>query len=96
MLQVPYSNALEKQGTVCIKMTTNKVLCFSIGLYTVFSGRKFSKISFQAMNKSGEGLIEMRKMEASLEISRDLSRNQRITYLPNTNGGMLLNMGIDR
>jgi len=50
----------------------------------------------EAMNKSGEGLIEMRKMEASLEISRDLSRNQRITYLPNTNGGMLLNMGIDR
>ena len=48
------------------------------------------------MNKSGEGLIEMRKMEASLEISRDLSRNQRVTYLPNTNGGMLLNMGIDR
>jgi len=49
-----------------------------------------------AMNECGEGLIEMRKMEASLEISRDLSRNQRVTYLPSTNGGMLLNMGIDR
>jgi len=49
-----------------------------------------------AMNECGEGLIELRKLEASLEISRDLSRNQRITYLPNQNQGMLLNLGIDR
>ena len=48
------------------------------------------------MNDCGDGLIEMRKLEASLEISRDLSRNQRVTYLPNTGNGMLLNMGIDR
>jgi len=49
-----------------------------------------------AMNECGEGLIELRKLEASLEISRDLSRNQRITYLPSQNQGMLLNLGIDR
>jgi len=55
-----------------------------------------AKLIADAMNQSGEGLIEMRKMEASLEISRDLSRNQRVTYLPDTKGGMLLNMGIDR
>ena len=48
------------------------------------------------MNECGEGLVELRKLEASLEISRNLSRNQRVTYLPNQNQGMLLNMGNDR
>jgi len=55
-----------------------------------------AKMVADAMNECGEGLVELRKLEASLEISRDLSRNQRVTYLPNTNQGMLLNMGIDR
>ena len=48
------------------------------------------------MNECGEGLIELRKLEASLEISRDLSRNQRVTYLPNQQQGMFLNLGIDK
>jgi len=55
-----------------------------------------AKLVADAMNECGEGLVELRKLEASLEISRDLSRNQRVTYLPNQNQGMLLNMGIDR
>jgi len=54
-----------------------------------------AKLVADAMNECGEGLIEMRKLEASFEISRDLSRNQRVTYLPNQQG-MLLNMSMDR
>ena len=50
------------------------------------------------MVECGEGLIEMRKLEASMDISGDLSRNPRVTYLPGGAAapGMLLNMGIDR
>ena len=50
------------------------------------------------MNDCGDGLIEMRKLEASMDISADLARNPRITYLPSggSNNGMLLNLGIDK
>ena len=50
------------------------------------------------MVECGDGLIEMRKLEASYDISQDLARNPRITYLPSGQSapGMLLNMGIDR
>jgi len=46
------------------------------------------------MQKSGEGLIEMRKLEAAEEISTNLSRNQRVTYLPSgqNSPGLFLNL----
>ena len=58
----------------------------------------FKQKFFQATVECGEGLIEMRKLEASMDISGDLSRNPRVTYLPGGAAapGMLLNMGIDR
>jgi len=57
-----------------------------------------AKLVSDAMVECGEGLIEMRKLEASMDISGDLSRNPRVTYLPGGAAapGMLLNMGIDR
>lgn len=57
-----------------------------------------AKLVSDAMVECGDGLIEMRKLEASMDISADLARNPRITYLPSgaSSPGMLLNMGIDR
>jgi len=57
-----------------------------------------AKLVSDAMVECGDGLIEMRKLEASYDISHDLARNPRITYLPSgqSSPGMLLNMGIDR
>lgn len=57
-----------------------------------------AKLISDAITESGEGLLEMRKLEASMEISQDLSRNPRVTYLPSgaSSPGMLLNIGIDR
>jgi len=53
-----------------------------------------AKLVSDAMQKSGEGLIEMRKLEAAEEISTNLSRNQRVTYLPSgqNSPGLLLNL----
>jgi len=57
-----------------------------------------AKLVSDAMIECGDGLIEMRKLEASMDISSDLARNPRITYLPSgaSSPGMFLNMGIDR
>jgi len=54
-----------------------------------------AKLVSDAMIECGDGLIEMRKLEASMEISSDLARNPRITYLP-SGGNMLLNLSMDR
>eukprot|EP00127_Corallochytrium_limacisporum_P007492 Clim_evm14s253 gene=Clim_evmTU14s253 len=51
----------------------------------------------KALVESGDGLIELRKIDAAKDIAAVLSRSRNITYLPgNSNGGMLLNMGIDK
>jgi len=44
-----------------------------------------------AMNESGEGLINLRKIEAAKEIAANLARSRGVTYLPNSQG-VLLNM----
>lgn len=53
-----------------------------------------AKLVSDAMQKSGEGLIEMRKLEAAEEISGNLARNQRVTYIPSGQNapGLLLNL----
>jgi len=44
-----------------------------------------------AMAKSGEGLLELRRIEAASDVAKSLSMNPRITYLPGQQG-VLLNM----
>jgi len=44
-----------------------------------------------AMQKSGEGLIQLRKIEAAKEVAGNLSMSRNVTYLPN-NQGVLLNL----
>merc|ERR1711981_493232 len=45
----------------------------------------------QAMDKSGEGLIQLRKIEAAKEVAGSLAMSRGVTYLP-SNQGVLLNM----
>lgn len=44
-----------------------------------------------AINQSGRGLIELRRVETAVEIANTLGRNRNITYIPSTQG-MLLNL----
>ena len=44
-----------------------------------------------AMNESGEGLIQLRKIEAAKDIAQNLARSRGVTYLPSSQG-VLLNM----
>lgn len=47
-----------------------------------------------ALAKHGQGLIEMRRIEAALEIAQKMTRNPNVTYLPSSTGGsnVLLNL----
>eukprot|EP00164_Ancoracysta_twista_P001290 GFYU01001690.1.p2 GENE.GFYU01001690.1~~GFYU01001690.1.p2 ORF type:complete len:277 (+),score=98.36 GFYU01001690.1:161-991(+) len=45
----------------------------------------------QAMQSSGPGLVELRKIEAAREIAETLARSRNITYLPNS-GNVLMNL----
>ncbi|CDF39591.1 prohibitin [Chondrus crispus] len=45
-----------------------------------------------AMSKSGDGLLQLRRIEAAKEISATLSRSRNIVYLPK-GSNVLLNMG---
>ena len=49
----------------------------------------------KAISKSGDGLIQIRKIEASRDIAQTLSGNPNVSYLPGGKGGsqMLLNVG---
>jgi len=44
-----------------------------------------------AMEKAGDGLIQLRKIEAAKEVAQNLALSRNITYLPNSQG-VLLNM----
>jgi len=44
-----------------------------------------------AMDKAGEGLIQLRKIEAAKEVASNLAMSRNITYLPNSQG-VLLNL----
>ena len=51
----------------------------------------------KALDKAGEGLILLRRIEASKEIAATLSGSRNITYLPSSHGGgsnLLLNLGL--
>lgn len=44
-----------------------------------------------AMAKSGEGLLELRRIETGVEIAKKMAMNRNVTYLPESQG-LLLNM----
>mmetsp|Transcript_5542 Transcript_5542/g.15204 ORF Transcript_5542/g.15204 Transcript_5542/m.15204 type:complete len:278 (+) Transcript_5542:17-850(+) len=46
-----------------------------------------------ALAKSGNGLIEVRRIDAARTIAETLSRSRNVTYLPSSQG-MLLNVGV--
>jgi prohibitin 1 len=47
----------------------------------------------QAIEEFGNGLIELRKIDAAKEIAATLSKSRNVSYLPGGNN-MLLSMGI--
>lgn len=52
---------------------------------------KAAELLANAFHKAGEGLIELRKLEAAEEIATQLSQNRGVTWLP-TKQGVLLNV----
>lgn len=49
----------------------------------------------KAISKAGDGLVQIRKIEASRDIAQTLSSNPNVAYLPGSKSGsqMLLNVG---
>lgn len=43
-----------------------------------------------ALDKAGEGLVALRKIEAAKDIAGTMARNRNVTYLPSSGGNMLL------
>lgn len=46
----------------------------------------------RAFTEAGEGLIELRRLEAAEEIAGLLSRSRNVAYLPGSGQNMLLNI----
>jgi len=51
-----------------------------------------AKLVSDALAKHGKGLLELRRIETAQEIAEKLSKNSKVTYLPNK-GNLLLNVG---
>jgi prohibitin 1 len=43
-----------------------------------------------ALDRAGEGLVALRKIEAAKDIAGTMSKNRNVTYLPSSGGNMLL------
>lgn len=56
-----------------------------------------ARLTNEAMEGSGKGIIEVRRIDAAKEIAKKLARNRNVTYLPSSGGGGGSNMliGID-
>jgi len=53
-----------------------------------------AKLISDALQQSGQGLVELRRIEAAKEIASTLANARNVTYLPtNSNQSMLLNLG---
>ena len=54
-----------------------------------------AKMISRAMQVAGNGLIEVRRIDAAVEVANTLSRSKNITYLPQEDGknGLLLQVG---
>jgi len=46
----------------------------------------------QALQKNGQGLIELRRIETAQAVAQDLARNRNVTYLPRSGQNVLLNV----
>jgi prohibitin 1 len=47
----------------------------------------------KSFQKYGNGLLQLRRIEASKEIAQSLSQSRNVTYLPSDGSNMLLNLG---
>jgi len=54
-----------------------------------------AKIISDALQKSGAGLIEVRRIDAAKEIAETLARSRNVTYLPSSNGGSNMLLGLN-
>jgi len=54
-----------------------------------------AKMLAKSFEEAGEGLVELRRIEAAEEIAAKLAKNPRVTYLPGQNN-MLLNVPAER
>ena len=48
----------------------------------------------KALKENGNGLIEVRRIDAAKEIAGTLAKSRNISYLPTGSGGLLLNLGV--
>ena len=53
---------------------------------------KAAELLASSFEKAGDGLIELRKLEAAEEIAGTLSRSRNVAYLPGGGQNMLLNI----
>lgn len=44
----------------------------------------------QAIDRAGEGLVQLRRIEAAKDIASTMAKNRNVTYLPSSGGNMLL------
>lgn len=42
-----------------------------------------------AIDRAGEGLVQLRRIEAAKDIAATMARNRNVTYLPSSGGNML-------
>jgi prohibitin 1 len=46
----------------------------------------------RALDKAGEAFVTLRRIETAREVATTLSQSRNVTYLPSSNGNMLLNV----
>lgn len=55
-----------------------------------------ARLVSEALQKSGKGLIELRRIETAVQIADSLAQNSQVTYLPSQkqggSGGVLLGL----
>ena len=47
----------------------------------------------KALDKAGEAFVTLRRIETAREVATTMSASRNVTYLPASNGNMLMNVG---
>jgi prohibitin 1 len=50
----------------------------------------------KALDKAGDALVVLRRIEASKKIAESLSSNKNVTYIPSGGGNVLLSVPADK
>ena len=61
-------------------------------IVTAAGDAKAAQLMSKAFQEAGDGLIELRRLEAAEEIAGTLSRSRNVAYLPGSGQNLLLNI----